>query len=391
VNLADNPPRHKPGYLPFRRPLEPAVVAEWSTDKNLPFDFQVSKLTRLVSFPTATDVLRRNPDRHAIKPETNFRRMRTTRYWRWMSSGTLCGLIWLTTACSGKKQAPPPAPAAASRDAKLEEKATKESPYINSLEMKFIEVPIPAGPPSDKRVLFSVWETRVRDFEAFIRGDIRHQMDEGLAPLAWSNQNWEPLAGISWKQPGFEQSGDHPVTCVSWWDAVAFCKWLTKTERAARRIGGNDEYRLPTDAEWSFAVGIGDREDIAQSPQEKDGKIPNVFAWGVAWPPPKDFGNFGSDASDSSTSDTFEQTAPVASFPPDPSGLFDLGGNVAEWCNDPYNNLQPGRVLRGASWIRYDREGMALSFRNCASPGYRRTNLGFRCVLVVSNSVATGF
>src|SRR4051812_44274160 len=88
------------------------------------------------------------------------------------------------------------------------------------------------------------------------------------------------------------EGDDHPVVCVSWVDAVAFCAWLTKTERAAGRINWVQSYRLPRDHEWSVAVGLGSREDAGAPPNESNGKIQGVYPWGTTWPPPSTAGNF---------------------------------------------------------------------------------------------------
>ena len=76
--------------------------------------------------------------------------------------------------------------------------------------------------------------------------------------------------------------------CVNWDDAKAFCAWLSKKE--------GKTYRLPTDHEWSIAVGIGDQEDEKATPEEKSGKIPGVFPWGEDWPPPKGAGNYSDES-----------------------------------------------------------------------------------------------
>ncbi len=69
-------------------------------------------------------------------------------------------------------------------------------------------------------------------------------------------QNGFKLNEMSWKAPGFQQSPDHPVVGVSWEDANQFCAWLTKKERSEGTLATFQSYRLPTDREWSRAVGI---------------------------------------------------------------------------------------------------------------------------------------
>ena len=114
--------------------------------------------------------------------------------------------------------------------------------------MKFAPVKITGGPTDGQNILFSIWETRRMDYEAFAKEN------PGVNELWKRGKVNEPL---------------HPVVSVNWDDANAFCVWLTRKERAEGKIGPKDEYRLPTDHEWSCAVGIGSREDLAASPADK--------------------------------------------------------------------------------------------------------------------------
>lgn len=278
--------------------------------------------------------------------------------------------------------------------------ATKDSPFTNTLGMKFVPVPItgPArsaspsdagGGPTDKqRVLFSVWDVRVRDFETFVTEN-GYDMDQGEKMHSWREGKYG-LFGESWHSPGFKQTAEHPVVGISWEDAKAFCEWLTKRERSAARIGLNEEYRLPSDHEWSCAVGIGDREDPKASPKDKNEKIKEVFPWGTQWPPPKGAGNYGDDSAKKvhpawSTidgyDDGFAATSPVGTFSANQYGLFDMGGNVWQWCEDPWESGARGRVIRGGSFGYVVGSDLLSSCRSDPSPTSRVVNFGFRCVL----------
>ena len=220
----------------------------------------------------------------------------------------------------------------------------------NSLGMRFVRV---STGRSGENVLFSQWETRVGDWRRY------WATDEGKA------------RGKDWQSPGFEQGEDHPVVGVSWDDAVAFCEWLTKEERKIGKIRPTAKYRLPTDAEWSWVVGLG--EEVGKTPQEKDGKIKNVYPWGTEWPPPKGAGKIGREPGSG--------TAPVGSYTANAYGLFDMAGNVWEWCQDWYNAAETARVLRGGSWY-YDAPAYLLSsFRFSLTPDLRFNYYGFRVVL----------
>jgi len=256
---------------------------------------------------------------------------------------------------------------------------TKERPYVNSLGMKFVPVP-------GTRVLFSIWETRVKDFEAFVK--VTKYDVPGEMYAVDDNREWS--VGRTWKDPGFAQTGEHAVCGVSWLDATAFCEWLTEQERKEGRITSKQSYRLPTDEEWSAAVGL--EKESGSTPEERDGKVKGVYPWGTKVPPPAGAGNYaGSEArtggwlSDwnpiEGYRDGYARTSPVGSFEPNPYGIYDLGGNVWEWCQDWWNAEKKFRVLRGASWVN-SLPGHLLSsrrFRN--SPESRWDTRGFRCVL----------
>jgi len=187
--------------------------------------------------------------------------------------------------------------------------------------------------------------------------------------------------------------GCHPAVNVSWEDATAFCAWLTKEERRKRKIGPKDVYRLPTDHEWSCAVGLGKEEDASVTPAAKDGKI-SRYPWGMEFPPPKGAGNYqGEETKRNPISgqlpipgydDGFDRTAPVGSFAANASGLNDLSGNVREWCQDWYDPGNPGnRVLRGGSLNFNSEPNLRSSRRFNDTPTNRNFYVGFRCVLEI--------
>ena len=242
--------------------------------------------------------------------------------------------------------------------------ATRARPFENSLGMKFVPVP-------GTGLLFSVWETRVKDFEAFVKQTRRE-----------------------WPKAGIQQTQEHPAVNVSWDDATAFCEWLTKQERKVGRISPMQSYRLPTDQEWSAGVGL--KGESGNTPEERQLKVKNVYPWGTKLPPPAGAGNYaGSEArtgdswpSDATTidgySDGYPETSPVGSFAANGNGIYDLGGNVWEWCEDWYNAEMKVRVLRGGSWDADLPEILLSSFRFSTLKG--SDAYGFRCVLVVGTS-----
>ena len=199
------------------------------------------------------------------------------------------------------------------------------------------------------------------------------------------------IYSTSWKSPGFEQNELHPVCGVNWHDAQAFCGWLTKKERASGLLGVNQSYRLPTDSEWSVAVGLP--EEKGKSPEEKSDHIDGVYPWGKQWPPIPGAGNYAGTEARSGIwpanwgtletyRDDYPRSSPVGSYPPNRFGLFDMGGNVWQWCDDGHSPPEKQRILRGASFLSHFPQELLSSHRFLASgPDSRGIFLGFRCVL----------
>ena len=134
----------------------------------------------------------------------------------------------------------------------------------------------------------------------------------------------------TWRNPGFAQKDNHPVVCVSWKDALAFCKWLSNKENA--------EYRLPTEAEWEYAARAGTTTSYLGGKSAS-----TIYA----------FGNVADAALEKAypgltlrqriadleqdKGDGFIHTAPVAQLKPNKWNLYDTHGNVWEWCSDKYD------------------------------------------------------
>ena len=161
--------------------------------------------------------------------------------------------------------------------------------------------------------------------------------------------------------------GRRPVINVSWNDARAFAKWLS------RKTGCT--FRLPTEAEWEYACRSGGKKvKYATSTGDLSHDLANYYSRGGK--------------------DRWEYTSPVGSFPSNPLGLYDMSGNVWEWCEDVYdesyysrsprNNPQgPSsggyRVLRGGSWYDLARN-MRCANRYWDWPDYHNYSDGFRLV-----------
>ena len=121
-------------------------------------------------------------------------------------------------------------------------------------------------------------------------------------------------------------------------------------------------------------------------------QVKNEWPWGDKWPPPKGAGNYRDESwlAKMQSADTrhvkdyndgHPTTAPVMSFKPNKLGLYDMGGNVAEWSEDWFNEAKQKRLLRGASWdSQYDYD-LFSSGRTLEDPSARQKSYGFRIVL----------
>jgi len=208
--------------------------------------------------------------------------------------------------------------------------------------------------------------------------------EQKLEYVAWNT---------GWNQP-VKDYMNHPVVNVSWNDAVSFCAWLTKTERAAGKITRQQEYRLPSETQWEYACRGGSRlsklfsfgnngEDFVRNGNVKDAEYDKKLS-----------SKFGDSISGN---DGYIFTSPVGTFQANGFGLYDMHGNVWEWCEDMYDAKIYGqrssvttdplvssegsnRVYRGGGWSGapvYCRS----AFRGRSTPDNRNSSLGFRVSL----------
>lgn len=220
----------------------------------------------------------------------------------------------------------------------------------------------------------------VGEFRRFINATCYvTEAERGDGSFFWNGKAWEKGKDVTWENPRFAQGPMHPVVCVSWNDAVAYCRWLSEAEGLEPVYQGSgsemkidmaaEGYRLPTEAEWEYAA--------------KGGMLSNGYTYAgsndldtVAW--------YSQNSGDG--------THPVETKAPNELGLYDMTGNVWEWCQDWYGaygvdaqenptGASSGayRVYRGGSWG--DGAGCCRSaYRNSDTPGSRYPSYGFRLV-----------
>ena len=135
---------------------------------------------------------------------------------------------------------------------------------------------------------------------------------------------------------------------------------------------------------------MGLKGEVGETPGARDTNRSNGYPWGTSWPPPNKVGNFADSSykklssknvAISNYDDGFSATSPVGSFPPLANGLYDLSGNVWEWCEDLYCLENKERVSRGGAWRDDYKQSLLSSFRRADDPEKPSLIIGFRVVL----------
>ena len=236
-------------------------------------------------------------------------------------------------------------------------------------------------------------EVTVGEFRQFVE-DSGYQTDaeKGKGCYYWDEQEQTPKQDTArtWKSPGFEQTDQHPVTCVSWNDTQAYIQWLNEWLGLDRQIA----YRLPSESEWEFAARAGTTSPFFWGNQSQC-----QFANGLDQTA-KQTGKFSDSWTYADCVDGFENTAPVGNFTPNRWGLYDASGNVWEWVQDCYVESYEGaptdgsareaksgetcesRSLRGGGWI-FDPQYLRSAIRRRNQPDAASNGLGFRLARLV--------
>lgn len=226
------------------------------------------------------------------------------------------------------------------------------------------------------------------EFAEFVAEAKYHTGRDGC--VGFTGKSFETNNAYNWKNPGFPQTDDHPVVCVSWQDANAYATWLS------RKTG--KPYRLLSEAEWEYAARGGRRTPYWWGKRIETGcafanmadlRAKRVFPWwGV-----------------SNCDDRYVFTSPVGAYAPNPAGLYDISGNAWQWVLDCWNRdyahapangaaWQAGNctqhIIRGGAWNDRPR-GVRLAYRAKAHADVRGAGIGFRIAraLVGSDAIQT--
>jgi sulfatase modifying factor 1 len=209
-------------------------------------------------------------------------------------------------------------------------------------------------------------------FHLFVSLETAAKVTQVVQKTPW----WWNVEGACWKYPEGPDSSiiermDHPVTHVSWNDAMAYCRWANK--------------RLPTEAEWELA--------------SRGGLVQKRYPWGdILKPDGKHRCNIwqGKFPEKNNASDGYAGTAPVRSYEPNAYGLYNVSGNVWEWCSDWFsrdyhihgpkeNPIGPpagqAKVMRGGSYLCHKSycNRYRIAARSANTPDSSTGNMGFRC------------
>jgi len=217
-------------------------------------------------------------------------------------------------------------------------------------------------------------DVTVAQFGAFVAATGRNMQGCDVYDGQWNHQQ-----NSSWQNPGFEQSANHPVTCVSWNDANAYAQWLSA------QVGHH--YRLPSASEWEYAARAGSNAAQPWSGNGADACLNANVADSSALRRYPGWIAFG-------CSDGFVYTSPVGSFKANLFGLHDMLGNVLQWTEDCWNaNYMHAPIdgsarsdgncaeheLRGGSWFSSP-EFVRADYRNHFAEDYRASSIGIRLV-----------
>jgi formylglycine-generating enzyme required for sulfatase activity len=200
----------------------------------------------------------------------------------------------------------------------------------------------------------------VGEFRRFVEAtSYKTEAEQRDGAYVYDGIDWDKKSDANWRNPYFPQDDNHPVVCISWNDAIAYCEWLSEQT--------GERYSLPTEAEWEYACRAASETAYCFGDDEE---LLGDYAW------------YSKNAEG--------KTHPVGEKLPNNWQLYDMHGNVWEWVQDwlggyskepQYNPSGPesgsDRVIRGGGWV-FDAENCRSAYRYGGGPGDRGYYLGFR-------------
>ncbi|MEI7700130.1 MAG: SUMF1/EgtB/PvdO family nonheme iron enzyme, partial [Planctomycetia bacterium] len=309
---------------------------------------------------------------------------------------------------SGRKVTPNPDSAASSTPGVFP--TSTEAIVTNSIGMQLIRIPIGefwmGSPASEsgrwetehrhrvgitKSFYIGIHEVTIGQFQQFINATAYRTAAESDSrggfgfDLSGSPIKGRYDRGFSWKSTGYAQTEQHPVANLTWNDANAFLEWLSREESV--------RYRLPTEAEWEYVCRAGADTTFQNGPGSEEittiGNVADLSLRVARIDLEKDTG-----FSFATTEDGYVFTAPVGSFQRNAFGLYDMTGNVCEWCSDWFHEnyylnspaVDPQgpengdfKVFRGGAWQAGMRH-IRCANRARMEPDFRADFLGLRVV-----------
>ncbi|MDF1744678.1 MAG: SUMF1/EgtB/PvdO family nonheme iron enzyme [Gimesia sp.] len=261
---------------------------------------------------------------------------------------------------------------------------TKSSSFINEHPLHEVQI--------SKPFYMGMHEVTIDDFKQFVKmTDYKTESERnGRGGAGWDDTTQKFSIGIptfNWVKTGWLKNDFHPVVNVSWNDAVNFCKWLS--------IRTKSKYRLPTEAEWEYVCRAGSNSLFFHGDDAEA-----LVQYGNIWDRSASlqFQRNYAHLKGVSAQDGFAFTSPVGNYAANAWSVYDMHGNVMEWCSDRYDDdyyktlegkvsMDPGgpesgstRVLRGGNWSLFPQYARA-AYRSKLSPSSYSNSIGFRVVL----------
>ena len=251
----------------------------------------------------------------------------------------------------------------------------------------------PQHPVTLSPFYISKYEVTVGEFAQFVDTYFMGSTMVDLLGVGWiwNGEAWEAMPGASWNKPQFEQGDSNPVVLVAWDDAVMYCNYVSTLAGLDEVyvLGKNSQYeadfskngyRLPTEAEWEYAAS-GGQPGLKDRTRYIGSNHPETTCW--------------------LASTSGGKTHPVGTKQPNQLGIFDMGGNAAEWCGDwygPYSKdaaTDPhgpasgkGKVIRGGCFISNNVDWVMPTYRDWGSTMYAWNSTGFRLARSSSQTTA---